>query len=317
MIRAALILTLGLLGAAAWSLDLPETARLNAERISPSDRYNAPVGAFDGAHVPTLAIDGSVRRQAWRILGTGATPLQVTAPLIEQLEADGFIIEFECVDDACGGFDFRFGTEVLPAPAMYVNLRSFHFVTALKGTRVAPEAVVTLLASATRDAIYLQTVEVQDGEVFAPAVTPDAPIQRPISRPERSEPAGLAASQPQAAGERGSIVLGGLVFETGATRLGSGPFQALDGLAKLMKDRPDLRVVLVGHTDSVGSYDSNRRISEARAEAVRQRLIQDHGIAAPRLEARGAAYLAPLASNLTEEGRTLNRRVEAVFLSGS
>ncbi len=314
MIRAALILTLGLLGAAAWSLDLPETARLNAERVSSSDRYSAPLGSFDGVGVPSLAVDGSVRRQAWRLLGANLTPLQATAPLVAQLQDDGFDIVFECIDNMCGGFDFRFGVEVLPAPAMYVNLRSFHFVTAFKGARAAPEAVVTILASATRDSLYIQTVEVQDSGEFAPVVAPDAPVQRPVLRPERV--AAPAASPVVTSDASGSIVLEGLQFETGATRLGGGPFQAIEALAQLLRDQPDVRVVLVGHTDSVGSYESNRRISEARAEAVRQRLIQDHGIDAARTEARGASYLAPRASHLTEEGRTRNRRVEAVLIGG-
>ena len=60
------------------------------------------------------------------------------------------------------------------------------------------------------------------------------------------------------------------------------------------------------------SLDLNAKLSQARAEAVMQSLVSQHGIAAARLAARGVGPLAPVASNDTEEGRARNRRVELV-----
>jgi outer membrane protein OmpA-like peptidoglycan-associated protein len=75
-----------------------------------------------------------------------------------------------------------------------------------------------------------------------------------------------------------------------------------------------LKLQVEGHTDSIGSDDYNQQLSEARAEAVRQYLIQQ-GIAAPQITARGMGKTEPIATNDTPEGRQQNRRVELV-LSG-
>jgi OOP family OmpA-OmpF porin len=70
--------------------------------------------------------------------------------------------------------------------------------------------------------------------------------------------------------------------------------------------------VIVGHSDNQGSLEANIALSKRRAEAVRTALIT-RGVAAERLEAHGVGYLAPVSTNLTEAGRTLNRRVELVL----
>ena len=69
---------------------------------------------------------------------------------------------------------------------------------------------------------------------------------------------------------------------------------------------------MVGHTDNVGSFDSNMRLSKDRAEAVARTLSGKHGVAAARLKAYGVASLAPITSNDTEDGKAKNRRVELV-----
>ncbi|MEM9127449.1 MAG: OmpA family protein, partial [Pseudomonadota bacterium] len=85
-------------------------------------------------------------------------------------------------------------------------------------------------------------------------------------------------------------------------------------LSRFLADNPDTRLALVGHTDDTGALQANISISTRRAQAVRARLIEAHGVAADRIEAQGVGYLAPLTSNATPEGRDLNRRVEAVLL---
>jgi len=77
-----------------------------------------------------------------------------------------------------------------------------------------------------------------------------------------------------------------------------------------------MRIALVGHTDTVGALDSNIALSQARAEAVRTRLVEEHGVAPERIEAHGIGFLAPRASNRSEAGRDSNRRVEAVVIAG-
>ena len=92
---------------------------------------------------------------------------------------------------------------------------------------------------------------------------------------------------------------------------------ALEEMAKLLKAFPDLRVLIVGHTDSTGDREYNMGLSRRRAEAVVKSLRESYGIAASRLVPAGVGMLAPVASNRTEEGRAKNRRVELVEMQPS
>jgi outer membrane protein OmpA-like peptidoglycan-associated protein len=83
-------------------------------------------------------------------------------------------------------------------------------------------------------------------------------------------------------------------------------------IGKLMRGQPELRIHVVGHTDNIGELDYNMDLSRRRAEAVVAALTSRHGIARDRLRPAGVGPLAPAATNVTEEGRALNRRVELV-----
>jgi len=69
---------------------------------------------------------------------------------------------------------------------------------------------------------------------------------------------------------------------------------------------------VVGHTDSVGGFDANMRLSMARAEAVVQVLVSQYGIDPGRLKAHGVGPLVPALTNRSKDGRAANRRVELV-----
>ena len=99
-------------------------------------------------------------------------------------------------------------------------------------------------------------------------------------------------------------------FETGKARIrGRVSFEILDQVASVLKSNPDIKVVIEGHTDSRGSAAYNLRLSDARANAVRDALIE-RGIDPSRLEAIGYGESRPIASNKTRRGRAANRRVE-------
>ena len=88
--------------------------------------------------------------------------------------------------------------------------------------------------------------------------------------------------------------------------------QTLKEIAKLLKQDPKLNLYVVGHTDSVGKIAYNMKLSQTRADAVVKTLITKHGVSPNRLKPYGVGPLAPVASNETDEGRALNRRVELV-----
>ena len=297
--------------ASALELDLPSNARETASVSSALDDYFMPTGVYADGRLPGISIEGEVRRSAFRLGTAGLTPLQVLQPLREQLEAAGYEVVLDCAALRCGGFDFRFATETLPAPAMHISLRNFHFLSAVSGPLSAPKRVVTMLASTSPAAAHLQVIQAGDLGDAPDQFTRTADLPTTASQPGPA-PEDTARVQIDLPEER--IVLEGLDFDTGSQGLGQGPIPALEALAKLLKENEGFDVALVGHTDNTGPLDVNITISRQRAAAVRTRLVEDYGIAPARVTSHGVGYLSPLADNATEAGRTANRRVEAVLL---
>ena len=84
-------------------------------------------------------------------------------------------------------------------------------------------------------------------------------------------------------------------------------------VADFMKTYPNTTAVIEGHTDNVFTAEYNQKLSQDRADSVRQYLISNFGIKASRLTSVGYGLTRPIASNNTEEGRQKNRRVQAVI----
>lgn len=110
------------------------------------------------------------------------------------------------------------------------------------------------------------------------------------------------------------VVLHNMFFATNKTVILSKSEQALEELYEFLRDNPSIKIRITGHTDNVGSDQANQRLSEGRANAVRDEIIR-RGIAAERIEAEGKGESEPIADNSTEEGRALNRRVEITITS--
>jgi OOP family OmpA-OmpF porin len=103
------------------------------------------------------------------------------------------------------------------------------------------------------------------------------------------------------------VVLTGVTFATDSATLTAASRPVLDEVARGLKQHPRMKVELQGHTDSTGSAAYNLRLSQRRAESVREYLISA-GVPAAQLTARGYGETQPVASNATAEGRALNRR---------
>jgi len=310
MIRAFAVLCLLASQAAALELTLPTAARETVTRNTAPDIYAAPMGVFQNGRVPALAVEGDVRRTAWRITSPGLTPLQVMRPLREQLVAAGLELVLDCAAAVCGGFDFRFATETLPGPNMYVNIRRYHFVTAVRREDNRVVQAITVLTSTSATAAFVQII--QAGETRPEGLSVRTTAELPVSTQTFAQ-----IDIAQQLQERGHVVLDDLDFATGSSDLGPGPFASLTRLAAVLAAQPAIRIALVGHTDSVGGLDGNIAISRQRAQSVRDRLLSVHNVDASRIDAEGMGYLAPRANNLTPVGREQNRRVEAILLGGN
>jgi len=110
------------------------------------------------------------------------------------------------------------------------------------------------------------------------------------------------------------IAFRGINFETAKAVILPESYPILDEAAQILKDNPDIRVEVGGHTDSRGSASYNQDLSQRRAAAVRLYLIEKHGIAGNRMIAKGYGESQPVAPNDTEENMYKNRRVEFTIL---
>ena len=113
--------------------------------------------------------------------------------------------------------------------------------------------------------------------------------------------------------ERGLVLtLGDVLFDTGQATLKPGAFETLDRLAMALREKSARKVLIEGHTDNVGSDESNRGLSERRAQSVQSALIQ-RAVARSQITALGKGENFPIASNDSADGRQSNRRVELIF----
>lgn len=302
-----LVLLAGLAGpCAAETFDFPGTARIAASRLEPFSSVLLPLGPWAEGQMPTRRIEGAIEQTAWTIAAPGLTTLELLAPLRDQLQGRGFEVLWECDTANCGGFDFRYAIEVLPEPDMHVDLGDFRFLAAQRTVADGVETV-TLLVSRSASQGFVQVLDVAPPRLDdMPAADVPASTLPPDALDQQSDVA-------RALQQVGTVALDDLAFATGAARLEAGRFASLAALADYLDANPLAVITLVGHTDASGDLAGNVALSKARATAVRDTLVRDYGVPASRIRAEGVGYLAPRASNLTEEGRALNRRVEAML----
>jgi OmpA-OmpF porin, OOP family len=110
----------------------------------------------------------------------------------------------------------------------------------------------------------------------------------------------------------GRVATQGILFATGSDRIRPESTPTLNLIGEMLKQHPELRLLIEGHTDIVGDAASNQQLSQRRAEAVVAHLTTEYSLDAARLEARGFGSTRPAAGNDTPEGRQSNRRVELV-----
>jgi outer membrane protein OmpA-like peptidoglycan-associated protein len=104
----------------------------------------------------------------------------------------------------------------------------------------------------------------------------------------------------------------GILFATGQADLQPESRAVLKEIAATLKQHAELKVLIEGHTDNVGSAASNLSLSDARAAAVKTVLVSEYGIDGGRITTKGMGDTKPSAPNATAAGRAQNRRVEVV-----
>jgi len=104
-----------------------------------------------------------------------------------------------------------------------------------------------------------------------------------------------------------------VLFDTGKAEVKADGQVAIDRISTLLKEKTTANVIIEGHTDNTGSPQLNQRLSEQRADSVRNALVA-RAVPLARLQTKGLGLSQPVAENTTEDGRAQNRRVEIVML---
>lgn len=299
----------------ALGLEMPAPSRAAAEAHEAYATYGVAIGPYADGAVETISARGDVTHRAYRLADSRLTTLQILDPLRAQLVAAGFEVLFECETRDCGGFDFRYETDILPEPEMHVDLGDYRYLAAQRIGGEGREYIV-LMVSRSNMAGFVQVTHVRPQGAAQPA-TVSVPSTKAIA-PQAATGGAVASASASVIATleaEGTTILPDLDFPSGSSELGGGEFESLAELAAFLTADPSRRVTLVGHTDAVGSLAANIRLSERRAASVMQRLVREYGVPAAQVAAKGVGFLAPRASNQTEDGRQANRRVEVVLTS--
>jgi len=142
------------------------------------------------------------------------------------------------------------------------------------------------------------------GEVYEWAIVEKAAMAQQVAL--------SAAELANALNTAGSVAVRDILFDTGRATIKPESAASLATIGEVLKADPALELEIQGHTDNVGAKDANMKLSQARAAAVQQSLVQTYAVAPSRLTAAGFGDTRPVADNSTDAGRALNRRVELV-----
>jgi outer membrane protein OmpA-like peptidoglycan-associated protein len=236
----------------------------------------------------------------------GRSPLEVIRNYRDALTAAGWTVAFDCSGADCGR------NEVMGSRIIWTQDRRLDTLGDL--TRFAFTGLEDdhYLAARAPDGTWAAVYVARNSFKRFPETFERAILHLDVVYPAAMEARMIdAAAMRSALDETGKIALDNILFDFGTATLSPDSAPTLDEMARLLTESPETDVYIVGHTDNVGTFDANLALSRARAEAV-VGALSARGIAAGRVVPAGVADLSPVASNATEAGRQMNRRVEMV-----
>lgn len=270
----------------------------------------APLLVADKDKPVKKVVEGRINNR-WYVSPKGVTPLEVYRNYRQALAAAGFQVLYACELAQCEKADVQDKVKDYPRTARWVksdahidstfnsgNQLGFNYLSVSK---TGPEGVTYIqLATSTTNS----TAVAGRTRVFLQIVEPQQMEGNMVTVGAKAIGDGLQRD--------GKIALYGVLFDTNKAEIREQSAAQLKEMADALKAAPKLKVYIVGHTDSDGDLEANLALSQKRAQAVVAALSKTYGIAAERLNARGVASLAPVASNAADAGKARNRRVEMV-----
>ena len=204
----------------------------------------------------------------------------------------------------------------LGAHRVYIADRKVEIAMARASTRYAEDQRAKLGDERDRARLDARTKEADAARSDATIARNDADAARASADAANRDADDLQrqidALQAEATDRGLVLTLGDVLFATGKSDVKVGATSNLNKLVAFLNKYPDRSVQIEGHTDNVGSEDSNQGLSQRRAESVKAYLVQQ-GIAGSRLTAVGMGESQPLAGNDSQSGRQQNRRVVAII----
>jgi OmpA-OmpF porin, OOP family len=275
------------------------------------DEFELPLGP--AAAGGKLTKSERLRGKRTRILYVGPpqrSTLEVFTNYEQALGTAGFRVLFSCAAEACGPgsmsravypIENRLTQSGRNSEMAYSIPREQRYLSATlarQGSNVHISLYIAREGNSGLERLYNRAVVLLDVVESVPMETGRVTVDAAVMAKE------LAAS--------GHIALYEIYFDSGSATLTPQSDTTLREIAALLGKDARLQLFVVGHTDNVGSFQTNLDLSRRRATAVVRALSTAHGVEAGRLQPEGVGMLAPLASNDTDAGRARNRRVELV-----
>ncbi len=257
------------------------------------DEISLATGISNKKKVAAPAIDviGDITRFTYII--RDVSTLKIYRNYLGALVKEGFETVFSCEKAKCGKYVREIGNQLAVANNVYNAYHHPRYLL-MKNIEEGVATYVALFVGDYQAKAYIQLAIVRTESLQKGLITSNsAQIQKQLE-------------------QQGKASIYGIFFDYDKASVTEASKPALDEISKLLNKNKQLKLYVVGHTDDKGSTDYNIKLSSRRAAAVVANLVGNYGIAKNRLSAYGVGPYSPAASNSSEYGRQLNRRVELV-----
>lgn len=280
-----------------------EIIRYDQQAFTDYRLATAPIkkpGGKDKNPEAVLALEGKFTQISYK-MPEGRAALEVFRNYEQAIKKAGFETLFTCEREACGGRNFSLAIAGEPLYMLFGDQQADQRYIAARLKRAEGDVYASLYVIMHRSG----GGPLKDRTLALIEISEVKPME------ERMVVVDSSAMQRDIIAQ-GRVAVHGILFDFDKDTMRSDSKPQIEEIAKLLNEQPNMKVLIVGHTDSKGALDYNRDLSYRRARSIVETLSRDHGVVASRLTPLGVGMAAPMATNRTEEGRALNRRVELV-----
>jgi OmpA-OmpF porin, OOP family len=297
------------------------------QTVKAFDELTLPDGAALGKEFSSdkkfssvITVSGRVTRTMY-LAPEGRSSLEIFANYKDKLTEKGFVPVFECAKEACGAsfkiLKYKWSNKETMLVSEKADDQRKFLSQAIFDKVIDPRYLLMKIGEAEATTYAAVFAAQNQGGSFgdsSKAIRNRVSVLVEVVEPDVLEKKMVTISAGEidsAIGADGKIVLYGVLFDFDKATIKPESKPQLEEMARYLKENETAKVYIVGHTDNVGKLDYNLKLSAARAEAVVNSLAEG-GVDAQRMVSNGVGPFVPIASNRTEEGQILNRRVELV-----